>query len=122
MFEFIEAEKANFSIKFMCDRLGVTRQGFYAWRKRPACERRIRDAGYTAVIKRIHRESRATYGAPRIHAELADDYRIRCGRKRIARLMRAAGLQGCHRRRHTSLDNTSPVRYEENHQNSAHAA
>ena len=66
VFEFIEAEKANFSIKFMCDRLGVTRQGFYAWRTRPPCERRVHDAGYTAVIKRIHRESRGTYGAPRI--------------------------------------------------------
>lgn len=108
VFEFIEAEKANFSIKFMCDRLGVTRQGFYAWRTRPACERRIRDAGYTAVIKRIHRESRGTYGAPRIHAELADDYRIRCGRKRVARLMRQAGLQGCHRRKRAWTTKRNP--------------
>lgn len=45
IFAFIEAEKACFPIKFMCDRLGVTRQGFYAWRTRPPCERRIRDAG-----------------------------------------------------------------------------
>ena len=40
-----------------------------------------------------------TYGAPRVHAELADDYNIRCGRKRVARLMRNAGLVGCHRRK-----------------------
>ena len=53
MFCFIEAEKANFSIKFMCDRRGVTRQGFYTWRRRPPCQRRIVDAAYTAVIKRI---------------------------------------------------------------------
>ena len=99
MFEFIHAEKADFSIKFMCERLGVTRQGYYAWRKRPPCQRRIVDAAYTAVIKRIHTESRSTYGAPRIHAELADDYNIRCGRKRVARLMRDAGLVGCHRRK-----------------------
>jgi putative transposase len=99
VFEFIEAEKANFSIKFMCGRLGVTRQGFYAWRKRPPCQRRVVDVAYTAVIKRIHAESRGNYGAPRIHAELADDFNIRCGRKRVARLMRQAGLAGCHRRR-----------------------
>ena len=99
VFAFIEAEKADFSIKFMCERLGVTRQGFYAWRKRPPCQRRIEDAAYTAVIKRIHTESRCTYGSPRIHAELADDYNIRCGRKRVARLMRTAGIQGCHRRK-----------------------
>ena len=71
MFEFIHAEKADFSTKFMCERLGVTRQGYYAWRKRPPCQRRIVDAAYTAVIKRIHAESRNTYGAPRVHAELA---------------------------------------------------
>ena len=80
--------RLNFSIKFMCERLGVTRQGFYAWRTRPPCQRRIVDAAYTAVIKRIHAESRCNYGAPRICAELADDYNIRCGRKRVARLMR----------------------------------
>ena len=108
VFEFIDAQKADFSIKFMCERLGVTRQGFYAWRRRPPCQRRIADAAYTAVIRRIHAESRGTYGAPRIHAELADDYRIRCGRKRVARLMRRAGLQGCHRRRKTWTTKRDP--------------
>ena len=101
VFGFIEAEKANFSIKFMCERLGVTRQGFYAWRKRPPSRRRITDAAYTAVIKKIHADSRGNYGAPRICAELADDYNIRCGRKRVARLMRQAGIAGCHRRKRT---------------------
>jgi putative transposase len=62
VFEFIEAEKATFGVKFMCERLGVTRQGFYAWRKRPPSQRRIEDVAYTAVIRRIHTESRGTYG------------------------------------------------------------
>ena len=109
VFAFIEAEKANFSIMFMCDRLGVTRQGFYAWRKRPPCQRRVVDTAYAAVIKRIHTESRGNYGAPRIHAELADDYEIRCGRKRVARLMRQAGLVGCHRRRKVWTTRRDPV-------------
>lgn len=99
MFEFVHAEKANFPIVHLCRLFGVTAQGYYAWRKRPPCERRVVDAAYTAVIKRIHTESRGNYGAPRIHAELADDYDIRCGRKRVARLMKAAGLVGCHRRK-----------------------
>ena len=60
MFEFIHTEKADFSIKFMCERLGVTRQGYHQWRKRPPCQRRIVDVAYTAVIKRIHTESRNT--------------------------------------------------------------
>lgn len=92
----------------MCERLGVTRQGFYAWRKRPPCQRRIEDAAYTAVIKRIHSVSRCNYGSPRIHAELADDYDIRCDRKRVARLMRSAGIQGCHRRKKTWTTRRNP--------------
>ena len=101
IFEFIEAEKASYPITILAEVLGVTRQGFYSWRSRPPSQRRITDAAYTAVIRRIHAESRGTYGAPRIRAELADDYGIRCGRKRVARLMRQAGLVGCHRRRRT---------------------
>lgn len=108
VFEFIEAEKANFSISFMCQRFGVTRQGFYAWRNRPPCQRRITDAAYLAVIRRIHTESRGTYGAPRIQAELVDDYRICCGRKRVARLMRQAGLVGAHRRKRTWTTKRNP--------------
>jgi putative transposase len=108
VFEFIDAEKANHSIVMLCATLGVTRQGFYAWRKRPPCQRRITDAAYTAVIKRIHAESRGNYGAPRIHSELVDDYNIRCGRKRVARLMRSAGIQGCHRRRKTWTTRRNP--------------
>ena len=99
VFNFIEAEKANYPVDMMARMFGVTRQGFYAWSKRPPCQRRITDAAYTAVIRRVHGESRGNYGAPRIHAELADDYNIRCSRKRVARLMRAAGLVGCHRRK-----------------------
>ena len=57
VFGFIEVEKANYPIQMLCRMLGVTRQGFYAWRTRPPCQRRIVDAAYTAVIKRIHTES-----------------------------------------------------------------
>ncbi len=51
-------------------------------------------AALSASIRQIHTASRGTYGVPRIHAELADAYETRCGRKRLARLMRAAGLVG----------------------------
>jgi len=53
----------------------------------------------SAKIHAIHRGSRESYGVPRIHAELADDYDIHVGKKRVARLMRAAGLRGVSRRR-----------------------
>ena len=100
LFRFIEAERARFPISFMCRRLGVTRSGFYAWRSRPPSRRAISDAQLSVTIRQIHTTSRGTYGVPRIHAELLDLYGLRCGRKRVARLMRAAGLVGiCRRRR-----------------------
>jgi putative transposase len=98
-FAFIEAEKAQFPVAFMCRRLGVSQSGYYAWRKRPPSARAVADAALSATICSVHRASRGTYGAPRVRAELADAHGVRCGRKRVARLMRAAGLQGCHRRR-----------------------
>jgi putative transposase len=68
--------------------------GFYAWDKREMSPRRRSDIALSARIHEIHRRSRETYGAPMIHAELADDYGIRVGCKRVARLMREAGLRG----------------------------
>lgn len=80
--------------------MGVSRSGFYAWRCREPSARDIADEELTGRIATIHKASKATYGAPRIHAELADDG-IHVGRKRIERLMKAAGLQGVSRRKGT---------------------
>lgn len=79
--------------------LGVSPSGFYAWRNRGLSARAQADAALLARISQIHQESRQTYGAPRIQAELRAAG-ARCGRKRVARLMRGAGLVGCHRRRY----------------------
>lgn len=100
LFRFIEAEatEAAFPVAFMCRRLGVSTSGYYAWRKRPPAARAVADAALTETIRRIHAASRHTYGTPRVHAELADAHAIRCGRKRVARLMRSAGLAGVCRR------------------------
>jgi putative transposase len=73
--------------------IGVSRSGYYAWRNRLASERARFDAVLSEKIEAIHRNSRATYGAPRVHAELTA-LGIRCGRKRVARLMRRAKLRG----------------------------
>ncbi len=81
--------------------LGVSRSGYYEWRGRPPSPRAVADAALSAVITEVHTASRATYGAPRVHAELALGLGIAVGRKRVARLMRAAGLAGVsHRRKH----------------------
>ncbi len=98
IFRFIEAQKARHSVPHLCRMLGVSRSGYYAWRSRPPSERGRFDAVLTQKIETIHRQSRATYGAPRIHAELRA-LGIRCGRKRVAKLMRRVGLRGCLRGR-----------------------
>ena len=97
-FRLIEAEKAIHSVPKLCRLLGVSRSGYYAWRRRPLCERARFDAVLSEKIEMIHRNSRATYGAPRVHAELRS-IGIRCARKRVARLMRQAKLRGCLRGR-----------------------
>jgi putative transposase len=93
-FRLIEAEKARHSVPRLCRMLGVSRSGYYAWRSRLPSKRARFDAVLSEKIETIHRNSRATYGAPRIHAELRA-IGIRCGRKRVARLMRQAKLRGC---------------------------
>ncbi len=77
-----------------CRVLKVSRSGYYAWRRRRASARDVGDAYLTNTILRVHAESRASYGAPRVHAELRLGLGARCGRKRVARLMRLAGLRG----------------------------
>jgi putative transposase len=94
IYGFVEAEKANHSIGTLCRVLRVSKSGYYDWRSRPPSARSKADAVLTERIQRIHRDSRETYGAPRIHAELRV-LGIRCARKRVARLMRETGLIGC---------------------------
>ncbi|MDQ5828908.1 MAG: IS3 family transposase [Actinomycetota bacterium] len=98
IYAFIETEKANHRISRMCRVLKVSKSGFYGWRDRPPSDRARADAMLLEKIARIHRDSRETYGAPRIHFELRV-LGVRCARKRVARLMREAGLFGCGGRR-----------------------
>jgi putative transposase len=81
----------------MCRLLEVSPSGYFAWSQRAPSSRAQRDAILSEKIQAIHKESRGTYGAPRIHAELVGQ-KERVGRKRVARLMRAAGLAGVSRR------------------------
>jgi putative transposase len=94
----VSANQANYSVSRMCRLLGVSPSGYYAWSHRSSSQHAQADAELLARIRAIYERSRGTYGAPRIHAEL----RV-CGelvsRKRVARLMREAGLRGASRRR-----------------------
>jgi putative transposase len=82
----------------MCRTLGVSPSGYYAWVSRPPSRRAETDAALTAKIRTTHAMSRGTYGAPRIRAELVEAG-VRVGRKRVARLLRKAGLAGVSRRK-----------------------
>lgn len=82
-----------------CRVLRVSTSGYYEWRDRVPSARAVADAALSAEIVAIHTRSRGTYGTPRVHAELRLGRDIRCGRKRVARLMRVLGLQGLYRRR-----------------------
>jgi putative transposase len=83
----------------MCRVLAVSASGYYAWLKRPPSAPARADAELTARIRAIHQYSRGTYGAPRIHQELLAAANIHAACKRVARLLRAAGLKGASRRR-----------------------
>jgi len=98
VFAFVEAEKEHFPVASLCRVLGVSRSGYYAWRTRPPSARACANQELTRHIQAVHEQSRGTYGAPRIWAELRDRGVV-CSRKRVARLLRLAGLQGCHRRK-----------------------
>jgi len=103
----VKANRANFAIATQCRVLDVSASGYYAWLLRPPSARRVIDEVLLERIRAIHEKSRGTYGAPRIHAELVDEgWRI--GRKRVARLMREAGLEGVSRRKWISTTQRRP--------------
>ena len=89
----------------MCRALGVNRTSFHDWVRRAPSDRALTDAFLTEKVKEIHAASQGTYGARRIHAELRLEHGIRVGRKRVERLMRAAGISGlvARKRRRTTV-------------------
>jgi putative transposase len=95
---FIRAERANHAVATLCRVLEVSRAGFYAAERRSPCQRQLEDDQLGVAIGEIHRDSRETYGAPRVHAMLRRRG-ICVSRKRVARLMRRQGISGLIRRR-----------------------
>jgi len=90
----IAAEKTTFPVAVMCRVLQVSRTGFHNWERRAPSDRALTDAWLTDKIRQIHEQRRGVYGAPRIHAELRMEHDVRVGRKRVARLMKGAGISG----------------------------
>jgi len=97
--------QAKYAVSMMARMLEVSTSGYSAWHKREPSKRAREDAVLQQQIKTIHANSRSSYGAPRVHAELKDQG-VNVGRKRVARLMRQAGLAGiCRRRNGTTKRN-----------------
>jgi putative transposase len=94
----VKANQAEYSVAMMCRLLEVSTSGYYAWLMRPPSRRAREDAALMEKIQEVHLRSKGTYGVPRIWEELKDAG-VRVGRKRVARLMRSAGLQGVSRRK-----------------------
>ena len=97
-FVFVRAEKARYPVTVLCRVLEVSRPGFYAWCDRPESKRAAENRALRVRIRAVHKASRETYGSPRVHATLAAEG-TRVSRVRIAKLMRAEGLQVRRKRR-----------------------
>lgn len=109
-FAFIAAERA-YPIEVLCEVLGVSRSGFYAWRSRPPSARACEDARLSSEIATAHKRSRETYGSPRVYRDLkARGHRV--GKKRVERLMREGGIVAKRRRRFrrtTDSNHSNPI-------------
>jgi transposase InsO family protein len=109
-YQFIAEHQGEYPVTLMCQVLEVSVSGYYAWCKRPVSAHQREDAKLSAEIQTIFLEHRQVYGSPRIHAAL-QGRGMRCGRKRVVRLMQALGLQAKRHRKHkpptTSSDPTA---------------
>ena len=110
-FVFIQAHARIWHIVTMCRVLEVSKAGYYAWRARPLCERVTADRVLTAKIREIQEQVKQRYGRPRVRMELRA-LGLPCGKHRVGRLMREAGLNATSRRRFrvtTQSDHAHPI-------------
>jgi putative transposase len=96
LYRLIGEESDRQSVSRLCRTLGVTRSGYYDWQRQPLSDRALADWLLTEQIRVIFEESEQTYGSPRIFKELKLGRGMQIGEKRVARLMRQAGLVSIH--------------------------
>ena len=96
----MEALREEYPISVLCETLGVSLSGYYAWKKRPLSQHQREDQLLAEHIYAVYHAYRQVYGSPRIHAELRDQG-ISVSRKRVARLMREQGLSASRRHHRT---------------------
>ena len=89
----IRSEQANYPVSMMCEMFNVSRAAFYAWKTKPVCDRKQEDARLLGEIQKFHKDSRGTYGSPRITLDLQDQGET-IGHNRVARIMRENSIVG----------------------------
>lgn len=105
----LHRRRHRYSIRMMCRLLKVSRSGYYDWRDRDVSDRVQRDRALLPLVHQAYLDSRGVYGARKVHRELLAQGHA-CGRHKVAKLMRRAGLKGCPKRRFRKLPET-PARY-----------
>ena len=106
-YRFIESYRAVYPVGRMCQVLGVSRSGYYAWRERPASEPKQSNLRLLLHVRAVYHESRRTYGSRRVYHELREQG-IPCSRQHIARLMRQDGLRAVQRQRYKQTPRPNP--------------
>jgi len=101
-FLFVQEHRGTFRVGMMCRVLEVSRSGYYAWRRREPSRRELEDRRHAKAIREVHRESRGTYGSPRVY-EALQQAGAPCGKHRVARIMREESLRGRAARRFRSV-------------------
>ena len=91
-FAFIRDHQAEFPVGLLCEVLGVSRSGYYAWRDRPPSPRAVRRERLAEQIRQVHEEARSVYGSPRVHREL-EARGVACCENTVAELMREHGIR-----------------------------
>jgi putative transposase len=104
-YRFVAAERVSHPVRLLCQIVGVTASGFYAWLRRVPGRRQEDDQRVSERVRQAFAASRQTYGSPRVHAELQAEG-LRVSRKRVARLMREGGLAAVVRRRFPRTTNS----------------
>ncbi|MCP3895727.1 MAG: IS3 family transposase [Bacteroides sp.] len=104
-YRFISANRETFKVGHICKLLNVSRSGYYAWLKRPKSRRARDNQALEDKIRVLHSASHGIYGAPKIHQDLVDAG-IRCGKNRVARIMRKASLRSRTRRKFKATTNS----------------
>lgn len=108
IYQFIAAAQSDYPVTRLCETLGISVSGYYAWRRRPQSRHTREDGVLKQAIEKAYINSRACYGSPRICAELrVQGYT--CSRKRVARLMREQGLVARHKRSRCCTTRSDPT-------------